>query len=124
MVAEGCFMDKDSVMEVLGKVYDPEYPLSVTELKIVERDDIEISDEGVTVHFKPTTPFCPMGGIIGVLIKYALEKALRTPVKVKVKGGSHVQEEAFNEMLNQEDRYREILKKLEDSGILKSCVSL
>jgi metal-sulfur cluster biosynthetic enzyme len=116
-------MDKDTVMEVLGKVYDPEYPLSVTELKIVEEEDIDISDEGLTVQFKPTTPYCPMGGIIGILIKYALEKKLGIPVKVKVKSGSHVQEEIFNEMLNQEDKYREILKKLEDSGILKSCVS-
>jgi metal-sulfur cluster biosynthetic enzyme len=117
-------MDKDTVMEVLGKVYDPEYPLSVTELKIVEEEDIDISDEGLTVQFKPTTPYCPMGGIIGILIKYALEKKLGIPVKVKVKSGSHVQEEIFNEMLNQEDKYREILKKLEDSGILKSCVSV
>jgi metal-sulfur cluster biosynthetic enzyme len=116
-------MDKDTVMEVLGKVYDPEYPLSVAELKIVEEEDIDISDEGLTVQFKPTTPYCPMGGIIGILIKYALEKKLGIPVKVKVKSGSHVQEEIFNEMLNQEDKYREILKKLEDSGILKSCVS-
>jgi metal-sulfur cluster biosynthetic enzyme len=116
-------MDKDTVMEVLGKIYDPEYPLSVTELKIVEEEDIDISDEGLTVQFKPTTPYCPMGGIIGILIKYALEKKLGIPVKVKVKSGSHVQEEIFNEMLNQEDKYREILKKLEDSGILKSCVS-
>ncbi|MEM2123561.1 MAG: iron-sulfur cluster assembly protein [Candidatus Bathyarchaeia archaeon] len=117
-------MDKDTVMEILGKVYDPEYPLSVTELKIVEKDDIEVSDKGLTVQFKPTTPFCPMGGIIGILIKYAVEKELNVPVKVKVKSGSHFQEEAFNEMLSQEDKYRDVLRKLEGSGILKSCVPL
>lgn len=116
-------MDKDRIMNVLRKVYDPEYPLSVTELKIVEKDDIEISDNSVTVQFKPTTPYCPMGGIIGVLIKHALEKELKIPVKVKVKRSTHVQEEMFNEMLNQKDRYQEILKKLEDSGILKSCIA-
>lgn len=117
-------MDKDKIMNILGKVYDPEYPLSVTELKIVEENDIEISDNDVTVQFKPTTPYCPMGGIIGVLIKYALEKELKVPIKVKIKKGAHVQEEMFNEMLNQNDRYRDILKKLEDSGILKSCIAL
>ncbi|MEM3104921.1 MAG: iron-sulfur cluster assembly protein [Candidatus Bathyarchaeia archaeon] len=112
-------------MTVLRGVYDPEYPVSVVEMGIVDEDSIEIIGDGkVRVTFKPTTPFCPMGGLIGVLMKYALEKTLNVKVEVLVKPGTHVSEDAINSAINDETQYEAIIKQLSDMGLLKSCVKV
>ncbi len=115
-------MDKDQVLEVLKKVYDPEYPMPITDLKIVERDDITIADDSMKVEFKPTAPYCPMGGIIGVIIKYALEKKVGRNVDVKVKSGTHAQESMLNQLLSDRKKYEETLQRLKESGMLERCV--
>lgn len=117
-------MDKEAVMETLKKVNDPEHPMSVVDLKIVEPEDVTIDNEKVKIQFKPTSPYCPMGGVIGVLIKHALEKKFNGEFDVSVKAGTHMQEDMLNEVLRNKEKYGEILKKMEDSGILKSCISL
>jgi|YelNatPaOPRAMG01_1025707.scaffolds.fasta_scaffold00829_22 metal-sulfur cluster biosynthetic enzyme len=118
-------LSKKMVMDVLKEVYDPEYPISVVEMNIVDEDSIEILDCGrIRVMFKPTTPFCPMGGLIGVLMKYALEKALNVKAEVLVKPGTHVSEEAINATINDENRYEAVLKQLSDLNLLKRCVKV
>jgi metal-sulfur cluster biosynthetic enzyme len=118
-------LDKKMVMDVLREVYDPEYPISVIEMNIVDEDSIEILDcSRIRVTFKPTTPFCPMGGLIGVLMKYALEKALNVKAEVLVKPGTHVSEDAINAAINDKNRYEAILKQLSDTGLLKRCVKV
>lgn len=118
-------LDKKTIMAILREVYDPEYPVSIVEMNIVDEDSIEIlSDEKVRVTFKPTTPFCPMGGLIGVLVKYALEKTLNVKAEVLVKPGTHVSEEAINSAINDESQYEAIVKQLLDMGLLKRCVKV
>ncbi|MEM2902839.1 MAG: iron-sulfur cluster assembly protein [Candidatus Bathyarchaeia archaeon] len=117
-------MDKEEVLEALKKVYDPEHPISVIDLKIVEPDDVTFEGDRVKVTFKPTTPYCPMGGVIGIIIKYALEKRFKREFDVSVKAGTHVQEAMLNEVLSDRKKYGEMLKRMEDSGLLKSCVAL
>ena len=53
----------DEVMEVLGRVMDPEVPvLSVVELGIVR--GVEVRDDGVTVTLTPTYSGCPAIAVI------------------------------------------------------------
>jgi len=118
-------LNKKMVMDVLREVYDPEYPISIIEMNIVDEDSIEILDRGrIRVTFKPTTPFCPMGGLIGVLVKYALEKTLNVKAEVLVKPGTHISEDVINATINDEKRYEAILKQLSNSGLLKRCVKV
>ena len=116
-------MDKDQVLEVLKKVYDPEYPMPITELKIVDKDDITITDDTMKIEFKPTAPYCPMGGVIGIIIKYALEKKFGKNVDVRVKTGTHAQESMLNLMLSDRKRYEETLERLKSSGMLERCIA-
>lgn len=116
-------MDKDQILEVLKKVYDPEYPMPITDLKIVEKDDITITDDSMKVEFKPTAPYCPMGGIIGIIIKYALEKKFGRNVDVKVKSGTHAQESMLNELFSDRKKYEDTLQRLKESGMLERCVA-
>lgn len=118
-------LNKKAIMAVLKGVYDPEYPVSVIEMNIVDEESVEIlSDEKIRVTFKPTTPFCPMGGLIGVLMKYALEKTLNVKAEVLVKPGTHVSEDAINTAINDENRYEAIIKQLSDMSLLKRCVKV
>ncbi len=118
-------LDKKTIMDILKGVYDPEYPVSVVEMNVVDESSIEILSDGkIRVTFKPTTPFCPMGGLIGVLIKYALEKTLNVKAEVLVKPGSHVSEGTINNAINDESQYEAIIKQLSDMNLLKSCVKV
>ena len=115
-------MEKTEILEVLKKVFDPEYPLSVVELKIVEEKDISFDSDKIRIEFTPTTPYCPMGGIIGVLIKHALENKFNREFDVKVKAEAHVQEGMLNELLSSKEKYDETIQRLKTAGILERCI--
>ena len=115
-------MDKSEVLAVLQKVNDPEHPISVVDMDIVTEDDIKIDSDMVEVEFTPTVPFCPMGGAIGVIIKYAIEKELGVTAQVRVKAGKHVQEKALNETLGDPDRYEEAKAKFLEAGLMEHCI--
>jgi len=117
-------LDKSELVEVLKKVYDPEFPLSVIDLKIVNEDDITIEGEKIKVLFTPTSPFCPMGGMIGALIKYALEKKAGKEVEVTLKSGTHNQERMLNEMLKDNQKYKDIIERMKTAGFLEKCVTI
>jgi|Deesub1362A_J573_1020465.scaffolds.fasta_scaffold02522_4 metal-sulfur cluster biosynthetic enzyme len=116
-------MKREEILEILKKIYDPEHPLSVVDMGIVSEEDIEVNDE-IKVRFKPTSPFCPMGALIGVAIKYGLEKALKREVEVTVKPGTHVNEDMVNSMMRDRRRYEEIVNKLISSGQMEKFVKI
>ena len=67
------------VFKELEPVMDPEHPISITDprMEIVKEEYIDVSDNIIKVRFKPTVPYCPMGGLIGVLIRNRLETVYR-----------------------------------------------
>lgn len=114
-------MKGEDVLEVLKKVYDPDYrDKSIVEMGLVGKDDIKVSDDGVEVAYDLTAPMCPFSAAIGIMIKYAIEKKFGKPVRVRLK--SHLQSSIVNEILADEDKQGEMLKKLEQFGILQLCV--
>jgi metal-sulfur cluster biosynthetic enzyme len=115
-------LDKSQVMEVLRKINDPEHPVSILDLDIVTEDDVRITPERVMVEFTPTVPFCPMGGAIGVIIKYALEKELGLKADVRVKPGKHIQEESLNQTLGDPERYEEAKRRFLEAGLMEHCI--
>lgn len=110
------------ILKVLEKVNDPEYPVSVVELRIVTENDIKVLADKIEVEFTPTVPYCPMGGVIGVVIKYALEKELGLPVDVRVKPGTHIQEASLNETLADPQKYKDTLNRFLESGLMEQCM--
>jgi metal-sulfur cluster biosynthetic enzyme len=115
-------LEKSQVMEVLRKINDPEHPVSILDLEIVTEDDVEITPDKVIVEFTPTVPFCPMGGAIGVIIKYALEKELGLKADVRVKAGKHIQEESLNQTLGDPERYEEAKRRFLEAGLMEHCI--
>lgn len=114
-------MKSEDVLEVLKKVYDPDYRTkSIVEMGLVGKDDIKVSDDGIEITYDLTEPMCPFSAAIGVMIKYAVEKKIDKPVRVKLK--SHLQTGVVNEILANENKQREMLEKLEQFGILQQCI--
>lgn len=111
----------EDIFEALKPVMDPEHPISITDprMSIVTTDYIKVDDDLLRIFFKPTTPYCPMGGLIGILIRHRLEKVYpESKVVVKLIPGSHSQEDSVNSMINDEAKYSNIVQQLEARGVL------
>ena len=111
---------KDEVFEALKPVQDPEHPISITDprIGIVKKDYIDMNDNKVSVQFKPTVPYCPMGGLIGVLIRKRLEEVFpNKKIEVSLVPGTHSQEDAVNQMVSDNTRYNQILSKMKEQGM-------
>jgi len=114
-------MQKEKILDILRKVNDPEFPMSVVELGVVDEKSITVKNNFVEIEFTPTTPFCPEGIALGVLIKYAVEEALGKKVSVKVKRGTYLKEDMVNDLLRNEARYAEALQRIKSSGLIEIC---
>jgi metal-sulfur cluster biosynthetic enzyme len=112
----------DDVFQSLAPVMDPEHPISITDprMKIVEQEYIRILDDLIRVRFKPTTPYCPMGGLIGILIRYRLEQVFpENKVQVLLLPNSHSQEDAVNSMINDDEKYLNVVEQLKERGMVE-----
>jgi metal-sulfur cluster biosynthetic enzyme len=117
-------LNKEQLLEILKKVKDPELPLSIMDpqLNVLTPDLVEVNEKEkkVEIQFRPTIPTCPMGGMIGIVIrKVALEAFPKDwNVNVTLVPGTHVQESMINQLINDEERYAATLKNMEDRGML------
>ncbi|TFG97883.1 DUF59 domain-containing protein [Candidatus Thorarchaeota archaeon] len=113
-----------SVLEVfkaLEPVMDPEHPISIThpQMSIVTQEYIEVEGNTIIVQFKPTVPYCPMGGLIGVLIRHRLEIVYpENEVKVCLLPGSHSLESQVNEMISDDVKYNQIIEQMKSRGMM------
>jgi metal-sulfur cluster biosynthetic enzyme len=109
------------VFKELEPVMDPEHPISITDpsMEIVKEDYIEVKGNIIKVRFKPTVPYCPMGGLIGVLIRNRLETVYPdSKIEVLVLPGTHSLESQVNEMINNDERYQQIIQQMKDRGMI------
>jgi metal-sulfur cluster biosynthetic enzyme len=109
------------VLEALKPVMDPDYPVSITDprMGIVTKDFIDVKDRTIRVRFKPTAFQCPMGGLIGILIRHKLEEVYPGfKVEVTVLHGTHAQETAVNSMIGDDSKYVRIVQQLEERGMI------
>lgn len=86
--------DELEIFEHLRHINDPEHPLTLEQLKVVQLDLINVSDEDnkVSVSFTPTIPHCSMATLIGLCIRVKLIRSLppRFKVDVFITPGTHV----------------------------------
>ena len=66
---------------------------------------------------------CPFSAAIGLMIKYALEKKIGVPVTVNLKAG-HYQEGVVAKLSRDPEQSAELMRKLEEFGILERCVRI
>ena len=117
-------INRARVLEVLGRVYDPDYvDRSIVDMGLVTEDDIAIKDNKIEIVYGLTAPMCPFSAAIGLMIKHALEKELQMPVTVKLKD-DHRQADVVADLLADQERCQELMAKLQEFGILERCIRL
>jgi metal-sulfur cluster biosynthetic enzyme len=67
-------IDAEEVFMIIRNIQDPEHPLTLEQLNVVNRDQIEVNDNfhagsdvlsSVNIRFTPTVPHCSMATLIG-----------------------------------------------------------
>ncbi|XP_047566204.1 cytosolic iron-sulfur assembly component 2B isoform X1 [Lutra lutra] len=71
-------IDAREIFDLIRSINDPEHPLTLEELNVVEQVRVQVSDpeSTVAVAFTPTIPHCSMATLIGLSIKVKLLRSL------------------------------------------------
>ena len=94
------YLDTVLIEDLLSTISDPEHPLTLSQLAVVQLPHITVKDDptspmsSVLVEITPTIPHCSMATLIGLCIRVRLERALpqRFRVDIRVRPGTHQSE--------------------------------
>ncbi|XP_017087695.2 MIP18 family protein galla-2 [Drosophila bipectinata] len=119
--------DKREIFDLIRNINDPEHPLTLEELHVVQENLIRISDGQNSVHinFTPTIPHCSMATLIGLSIRVKLLRSLPTRFKVTVEitPGTHASEQAVNKQLADKERVAAALENKHLAEVINQCIS-
>lgn len=87
-------MEEQQVIERLKKVIDPHTRQSVWDMGLIE--NLKVEGNEVSLTFRPSSPFCPIGQQLAFAIKRSVEEL---GVKAKVRVVGYVKENELNEVL-------------------------
>ncbi|XP_046550527.1 cytosolic iron-sulfur assembly component 2B-like [Haliotis rubra] len=120
-------IDTREVFDLIRIINDPEHPLSLEELKVVEESRVQVSDQDnyVKIEFTPTIPHCSMATLIGLSIRVKLIRSLpaRFKVDVSITPGTHASEEAVNKQLADKERVAAALENSHLLEVVNQCLS-
>uniref|UniRef100_A0A0B6YNS7 MIP18 family-like domain-containing protein n=1 Tax=Arion vulgaris TaxID=1028688 RepID=A0A0B6YNS7_9EUPU len=112
--------DSREVFDLIRAINDPEHPLTLEELNVVEESKVQVNDNAnsVYIQFTPTIPHCSMATLIGLSIRVKLLRSLpaRFKVDVEIAPGTHESELAVNKQLADKER---VAAALENSHLLE-----
>ena len=127
-------IDPLEIYDLIREIRDPEHPLSLEALGVVNLENIKVTDsidedgrknDTISVIITPTIPHCSLATLIGLSIHTQLKRTLpeRFKVKVTIEEGTHEQEDQLNRQLNDKER---VFAALENKNLLKvinQCLS-
>uniref|UniRef100_A0A671LM64 Cytosolic iron-sulfur assembly component 2B n=1 Tax=Sinocyclocheilus anshuiensis TaxID=1608454 RepID=A0A671LM64_9TELE len=109
-------------LHLIRSISDPEHPLSLEELNVVEQMRVNVNDEEstVSVEFTPTIPHCSMATLIGLSIKVKLLRSLPDRFKVLlVSSQTHL----INKQLADKERVAAALENSQLLEVVNQCLS-
>ncbi|XP_070491222.1 MIP18 family protein galla-2 [Chironomus tepperi] len=113
-------IDSREVFDLIRNINDPEHPLTLEELHVLEESRVEVDNEknSIRILFTPTIPHCSMATLIGLSIRVKLLRSLppRFKISVQITPGTHSSENAINKQLADKER---ISASLENSTLLE-----
>uniref|UniRef100_A0A8B9YY96 Cytosolic iron-sulfur assembly component 2B n=1 Tax=Bos mutus grunniens TaxID=30521 RepID=A0A8B9YY96_BOSMU len=122
--AESSFLH---LAHLIRSINDPEHPLTLEELNVVEQVRVQVSDpeSTVAVAFTPTIPHCSMATLIGLSIKVKLLRSLpqRFKMDVHITPGTHASEHAVNKQLADKERVAAALENTHLLEVVNQCLS-
>ena len=119
--------DSREVFDLIRNINDPEHPLTLEELNVVDEKNIYVDNKGneVSIAFTPTIPHCSMATLIGLSIRVKLLRSLPTRFKVTVSiaPGTHNSEQAVNKQLADKERVAAALENTHLLSVVNQCLS-
>ncbi|XP_073484394.1 cytosolic iron-sulfur assembly component 2B [Aquarana catesbeiana] len=120
-------IDDREIFDLIRSINDPEHPLSLEELNVLEEMRVKVNDDegSVSVEFTPTIPHCSMATLIGLSIKVKLLRSLpeRFKVDVHITPGTHASEHAVNKQLADKERVAAALENSHLLEVVNQCLS-
>lgn len=120
-------IDCREIFDHLRIIKDPEHPLSLEMLNVVEQSHVNVDNDAnvVNVEFTPTIPHCSMATLIGLSIRVKLLRVLpsRFKVTVSITPGTHVSEDAINKQLADKERIAAALENNHLLEVLNQCLT-
>ncbi|KAM7100560.1 cytosolic iron-sulfur assembly component 2B isoform X2 [Mycteria americana] len=108
-------IDDREIFDLIRSINDPEHPLTLEELNVVEQVRVKVNDaeSTVAVEFTPTIPHCSMATLIGLSIK----------LDVHITPGTHASEHAVNKQLADKERVAAALENSHLLEVVNQCLS-
>ncbi|PHH79259.1 hypothetical protein CDD82_2518 [Ophiocordyceps australis] len=111
-------IDEQEIYDLVSPISDPEHPVSLGQLSVVNLDDIHLDPPPakhslnsnaivqVVVDITPTITHCSLATVIGLGVRARLEQCLppNYRVDVRCKANSHTQDEQVNKQLADKER--------------------
>lgn len=127
-------IDEDEVFDIIRNIQDPEHPLTLEQLGVISRQQVEVKNDSfngtfsiVDVRFTPTIPHCSMATLIGLSIRVKLLRSLpgndRFKVIVRIEPGTHNSEMAVNKQLADKERVCAALENKHLLGMVNKCIA-
>lgn len=89
-------VDADEIFQLIRNLNDPEHPLTLEQLRVVQRELITVDSQKnyLDISFTPTIPHCSMATLIGLCIRVKLLRSLPSKYKVDIRitPGTHASE--------------------------------
>jgi len=130
-------IDEQEIFDLISTISDPEHPLSLGSLAVVSLPDIHITPtpssitfnsttlHRVLVEITPTITHCSLATVIGLGVRVRLEQSLppNFRVDVRIKEGTHSQDEQVNKQLGDKERVAAALENATLMGVLRNMLS-
>ncbi|KAJ4420174.1 hypothetical protein N0V82_004517 [Gnomoniopsis sp. IMI 355080] len=136
-------IDEQEIFDMIATISDPEHPLTLAQLAVVNLADIHIDPppvpgkgpeldalSTVTVELTPTVNHCSLATIIGLAVRVRLDACLPPNYRldVRMKDGSHAQDDQVNKQLADKERVaaaleNDTLKRTLDT-MMATCVEI
>lgn len=129
-----CTSTKRLYLDLISTISDPEHPLSLGSLAVVNVADIHLSPSPihpnkraisrVVVEITPTVPHCSLSTVIGLGIRVRLEQSLPPSIRVdvRIKDGTHSQADQVNKQLGDKERVAAALENASLRAVIKKMM--
>lgn len=107
-------LDAQEIYDLIASISDPEHPLSLGQLSVVNLPDISVQQPNlekgelghVCVQITPTITHCSLATLIGLGIRVRLDRSVSKKYRpqIIVKEGTHQSEKQVNKQLNDKER--------------------
>ncbi|KAK6214155.1 hypothetical protein LQW54_004758 [Pestalotiopsis sp. IQ-011] len=124
-------IDEQEIYDLIANISDPEHPISLGQLAVVNLPDISITPTPsaktdpnalarVLVKITPTITHCSLATVIGLGVRVRLEQALppNYRVDIMIKEGTHSQDDQVNKQLADKERVAAALENDTLKGVL------